>query len=491
MNPSPTLPRWLQAIERFGNALPHPTLLFVWLCLLLLPLTALLSGLDIQATHPVNSDTVEIRSLLSADGIRYLLTSMVSNFTGFAPLGVVLVAMLGIGIAEQSGLLGACLQALVRRTPAALLTPVVALAGVLSSIAVDSGYVVLIPLAGLLFAQAGRSPLLGIAVAFAAVSGGFSANLFIGPVDAMLAGLSSEAAHIVDPTRQVTATGNYWFILASTALVTLLVSLVTWRLAKRVPAYSADTDAAPDSHTAFGKRTLLALSFFLVVTAALTLPEQSVLRDPASGSLITGAFMRGIVVLVALGFAVTGIGYGYDSGRFRQAGDIITAMENTMRSLSGYLVLMFFAAQFVAWFNWSGAGLVLAIKGAAWLGSLALPQAATLVLLVLFTGMINLMIGSASAKWSMMAPIFVPMLMLLGISPEATQAAFRVGDSSTNIITPLMPYFALVLGFARRYQPDTGIGSLLALMLPYSLTLLCGWSLFLFAWVALGLPLGP
>ncbi len=490
MTSSATLPRWLQWVERFGNALPHPTLLFVWLCLLLMPLTAILSALDIQVTHPASGDVVQIRSLLSADGIRYQLTSLVTNFTGFAPLGVVLVAMLGIGIAERSGLLGACLQALVRRTPAALLTPVVALAGVLSSIAVDSGYVVLIPLAGLLFAQAGRSPLLGIAVAFAAVSGGFSANLFIGPVDALLAGLSSEAAHIVEPGRQVQASGNYWFIIASTFLVTLLVSLVTVLLGKRLAA-SPPVNEQATTHTGFGKRTLLALVVFIAVVALLSLPEQAVLRDPANGSLLSGSFMRGIVVLVALGFAVTGIGYGYDVGSFRNASDIIDAMEQTMRSLSGYLVLMFFAAQFVAWFNWSGAGLVLAIKGAAWLGGLQLSQALTLVLLVLFTGVINLMIGSASAKWSMMAPIFVPMLMLVGISPEASQAAFRVGDSSTNIITPLMPYFALVLGFARRYQPDTGIGNLLALMLPYSLTLLCGWSLFLFGWVALGLPLGP
>ena len=310
-------------------------------------------------------------------------------------------------------------------------------------------------------------------------------------MDALLAGLSSEAAHIVDPQRNVSAAGNYWFIIASTFLVAALVSLVTAFMSARTPpASSAEKDAQP-ANAGFGKYTVSALFVFILVVLALSLPDQAPLRDPESGSLLAGPFMRGIVVLVALGFAVTGIGYGYDSGRFRSATDIIDAMENTMKSLSGYLVLMFFAAQFVAWFNWSGMGLVLAIKGAAWLGTLGMSDAVTLVLLVLFTGMINLMIGSASAKWSMMAPIFVPMLMLGGISPEAAQAAFRVGDSSTNIITPLMPYFALVLGFARRYQPDTGIGNLLALMLPYSLTLLLGWSLFLFVWVAAGLPLGP
>ena len=486
------MPGWLRLIERAGNRLPHPTLLFVWLALLLLPITALLNASGTSVAHPLSGDPLVIRSLLSADGVRYLLATLVTNFTGFAPLGTVLVAMLGIGIAERAGLLGAALSALVRRTPGALLTPVVAFAGVLSSIAVDAGYVVLVPLAALLYAQAGRSPMLGIAVAFAAVSGGFSANLFIGPVDALLAGISSEAAQILVPGREVSAAGNYWFIIASTLLVTVLVTLTSRWVERRLPAtHATHADHDKDNNTAALRASLLCALLYCAAVVALALPANAPLRDPDSASLVNGPFIHSLVVLVALGFACCGLVYGKVSGRFRSGADVIEAMEESMRSMAGYLVLMFFAAQFVAWFNWSGIGLLIAVKGAGALAALQLPTAATLVGVVLLTALINLMIGSASAKWALLAPMFVPMLMLAGIDPQATQAAFRVGDSSTNIITPLMPYFALVLGFARRYQPDTGVGSLLALMLPYSLVLLLGWSLFLFVWVAAGWPLGP
>lgn len=486
------MPGWLRLIERAGNRLPHPTLLFVWLALLLLPVTAVLNASGISVAHPLSGDALTIRSLLSADGLRYLLATLVTNFTGFAPLGTVLVAMLGIGIAERAGLLGAALSALVRRTPGTLLTPVVAFAGVLSSIAVDAGYVVLVPLAALLYARAGRSPMLGIAVAFAAVSGGFSANLFIGPVDALLAGISSEAAQILVPGREVSAAGNYWFIIASTLLVTVLVTLTSLWVERRLPATRvAQADDDNDNSAAALRASLFCALLYCIAVAALALPATAPLRDPDSASLVNGPFIHSLVVLVALGFACCGLVYGKVSGRFRSGADVIEAMEDGMRSMAGYLVLMFFAAQFVAWFNWSGIGLLVAVKGAGALAALQMPTAATLVGVVLLTALINLMIGSASAKWALLAPMFVPMLMLSGIDPQATQAAFRVGDSSTNIITPLMPYFALVLGFARRYQPDTGVGSLLALMLPYSLVLLLGWSLFLFVWIAAGWPLGP
>ena len=427
--------------------------------------------------------------------MRYLFTSLVSNFTGFAPLGVVLVAMLGLGVAEQSGVLSVSLAALVKRASGKLLVVTVAFAGVLSSMTVDAGYVVLIPLAGLVFQLAGRSPLAGIATAFAGVSGGFSANLLVGPVDATLAGLTSEAVALVDPSRTVDATGNYWFIIVSTFVVTALVSLVTLRLTEpRLRTMATDTAVeveTPVSHPAAMRWTLATLVVLLTLTALLVIPDNAPLRHPDTGSVLGSPFIHGLVVIVALLAGVCGAVYGRLSGQFRHGGDIITAMETTMASMAGYLVLMFFAAQFVAWFNYSQLGVLLAVEGAAWLGSLSIPKVALLLLFVLLAALINLMIGSASAKWSILAPIFVPMLMLLGIEPEATQAAYRVGDSSTNIITPLMPYFVLVLGFARRYQPDTGIGTLMALMLPYSLTLLVGWSVLLGIWIGFGWPLGP
>jgi aminobenzoyl-glutamate transport protein len=492
---------WLAGLERLGNRLPHPTLLFVWLCILLWPLSALASLLQADLTHPGTGDALVLRSLVSTEGLRYQLSHLVSNFTGFAPLGVVLVAMLGIGIAERAGLLAALLQALLRSCPTALLVPVVAFAGVMSSLAADAGYVVLVPLAALLFQQAGKPPLLGIAVAFAAVSGGFSANLLVGPVDALLAGLTTEAIHITDPAGGIHAASNYWFIIASTVLVTVVVSLVARPLERQLPAATqgaaqdptpADSPA-PDS--AGNRQALLwatvALAAWLALLGVATLPDDAPLRQGPGVSLLTSPFITHIVVLVALGFALCGYVYGRVSGAFRSAGDAIEAMEDTMRTMAGYLVLMFFAAQFVAWFNWTGMGLALAVSGAQWLATLALPEALLLVVLVLLVGLINLFIGSASAKWAVLAPVFVPMLMVLGVSPEATQAAFRVGDSATNIITPLMPYFALVLGFARQYQRDAGIGTLMALMLPFSLSLMLAWTILLALWASLALPFGP
>lgn len=483
-----TLPGWLQRIERIGNRLPHPTLLFVWLCLLLLPLSALVAWWQPEATHPVSGAPLTVQSLLSAPGLRWMLTSMVTNFTGFAPLGVVLVAMLGIGLAEQGGLLGSLLATLVRRARASLLVPLVALAGVFSSLAADAGYVVLIPLAGLLFQQAGRSPRIGIAVAFAAVSGGFSANLLIGPIDALLAGISTEAARTLDPQAEVSAAANYWFMLASSVLVVTVITLVTRGLegARETPAVTA----TPARETIHWNSTLMVLALYLLAIALLTLPAGAPLRDPDTGLLLPSPFLSGIVIVIALGFAACGIAFGYSNGYFRRSGDVISALEKTMAQMAGYLVLMFFAAQFVAWFNWSGMALVMAVKGASLLASWALPPALLMLALVLLVALLNLLVGSASAKWALVAPMLIPMLMLAGVAPEATQAAFRVGDSVTNIITPLMPYYALVLGYLRQHDRDAGIGTLMALMLPYSLALLVSWSLLLALWLAAGWPPG-
>lgn len=487
--------RLLDALERWGNRLPHPALLFVWLCALVAASSIVMSLAGVAAVHPVTEESISVRNLLGAEGVRYVLGSMVTNFTGFAPVGIVLLALLGIGIAERSGLLGAVLAALVRASPQSWLVPVVAFAGVLSSLAVDAGYVVLIPLAGLLFHLAGRHPLAGIAVGFAAVSGGFSANLLIGPVDAMLAGLTTEAAHVVDPGITVPASVNYWFMVASTLFVTGVITLVTrfwvepW-LGSPPPASDGTAAALPGAvdRRALRLAGLVTLAVIALILA-LVIPPTGPLRN-TEGGLLPSPLIDSSVVLVALIAATAGITYGYVSGSFRRGADVIQAMEDTLSSLAGYLVLMFFAAQFVAWFNWSNIGIVVAIHGAKGLGGLALPSPLLLTLLVLFTALLNLLIGSASAKWGLLAPIFVPMLLLLGIAPEATQAAYRVGDSTTNMITPLMPYFVLVLGFARRYQPEAGVGTLITLMLPYSLALLGSWSVLLAMWLLAGWPLG-
>ncbi len=482
----------LDRLEAAGNRLPPPAWLFVWLCagVALLSLLAALAGW--QATLPDGS-TVAAVNLLSLAGLNLVLTETVGNFTGFAPVGPVLVAMLGIGLAEQSGLLGAALAALVRATRGRFLPFVTALAGVLSSLAVDAGYVVVIPLAGLLFLRAGLPPLAGIACAFAGVSGGFSANLLIGPVDAMLTGIATEAARTVDAQAQVPVSASWYFMMASTLLVSVVIASVTHRLVlRRLPAPAASTgaDASP-ALDARGARAVLAWT--LLVAGGLLaglLPAGGVLRS-AAGSVLDAPVLKGLVVVIAAYAAVAGLLYGRLSGKWSRASDIVPAMEDTLRTLAGYLVLMFFAAQFVAWFKWSQLGPLVAVTGADGLRALALPPVLLLVAFVVFTALLNLLVGSASAKWALLAPVFLPMFMLAGIAPEATLTAYRVGDSVSNIITPLMPYFAMVVAFAQRFDARAGIGTLMALMLPYSVALLVAWGGLLALWLTLGLPLGP
>ncbi len=494
------LGRILNAIESAGNRLPHPALLFAWMAILVLILSAVCALFGVSATHPVSGERIDTVNLLSGEGIRRILAGTVTNFTGFAPLGTVLVAMLGIGIAERSGLLDVLLKRLVMAAPTSLLTFFVVLAGVLSSIAVDSGYVVLIPLAALVFIAAGRHPVAGIAAAFAGVSAGFSANLLIGPLDALLAGLSTEAVRFVNPDYEVTAAGNWWFIIASTFLIAVVVTLVTEFVTERrlAPAElppempgqddsSGETDAERRGLRGAGVVTLVTLALIL----AGLVPADGVLRDPETGSILRSPFINGIVVVIALWAALCGVVYGKLSGSFADGGDVIRSMERTMETMAVYLVLMFFAAQFVAWFGWTNLGLITAIGGSQLLAAIDPGTLPLLLIFVLLAAGINLLIGSASAKWAIMGPVFVPMLYLLGISPEATQMAYRIGDSVTNIITPLMPYFALVLAFTQQYDKRAGLGTLIATMIPYSIALLLAWSALLTVWVTFDLPLGP
>ncbi|MEE4301971.1 MAG: AbgT family transporter [Pseudomonadales bacterium] len=494
--------RLLDTIERAGNLIPHPTLLFVALAVAVLVLSALAARARIAVTHPLSGATVQVVDLLTADGLRRILTSAVTNFTGFAPLGVVLVAMLGIGVAERAGLIAALLARLVEAAPGRLLTLCVVLAAVLSSIAGDAGIVVLPPLAAITFQAAGRHPIAGLIATYVGVGAGFSANLLIGPSDALLAGISTEAVALVDPAYRVNAAGNWWFIIASTVLVTLFCSWITERVTEprlgpwsptgeQGPGAEAEPTARPEGRD----RGLRAAGFVTGLLALLLLlglvPTDGVLRDPATGSVLASPFMNGIVVVIALWAASAGIAYGYAVGTFRSAADVVEGMESTMRTLSVYLVLIFFAAQFVAWFDWTNLGVVLAVNGASTLQSLGLDALPLLVALVLLVALINLFLGSQSAKWAIMGPIFVPMFFLVGISPEATQMAYRIGDSCTNIITPLIPYLGLVVAIARRYEPRTGLGTLIAAMAPYSAALLVTWSGLLALWVLLDLPLGP
>ncbi len=488
--------RFLAVVERVGNALPHPATLFAGFAVFVVLLSGLLSWLDLRVIHPVTQKEVVVVNLLSVEGLHRILTEMVKNFTGFAPLGTVLVALLGIGIAEGSGLIGTALRLVVLKSPARLLTFVVVFAGVLSNTASEVGYVLLVPLSAVIFLAAGRHPLAGVAAAFAGVSGGYSANLLLGTIDPLLAGLSEEAARILRPDYKVNPACNYYFMAASTPLIALLGTWVTERIVEpRLGQYTGDEKPEEVNRlTAAERRGLrFALVAALLFTAFLLgdlLPYDGYLRDPKSGDILHSPFMSGIVALLFIGAAMTGIAYGWGAGTIKSDADVMKGMSKSMETLGAYIVLVFFAAQFVAYFNWTNIGLIVAVKGAEALKASGLGAVPLAIAFVLLTAALNLVMGSASAKWAIMAPVFIPMFMIPGYSPEFTQVAYRVGDSVTNIISPMMSYFALIVALLQRYDSRAGIGTLVALMLPYTVIFLLGWLLLLILWIIFELPLG-
>lgn len=500
---TPTRPsavdRFLAVVERAGNTLPHPATLFFLLTVVVVIASAVVAQFDVGVVHPKTGETVTPVNLLSVDGLQRIMGGLVTNFTGFAPLGTVLVALIGIGVAEHSGLIGACLRIVVLNAPRFLLTPIVVFAGVMSNMASEIGYVLLVPLAGLLYVAAGRHPILGIAAAFAGVSGGYSANLLLGTIDPLLSGLSQEAAQIVDPEYTVSPAANLFFMQASTPLVTLLGWFVTEKIvARRFPDGDYGRgDEKIEPLSAAEKRGLAYAGLATVVLTALvlwaTVPADGALRIAGESDVLKSLapFLHGIVALIFVAGGLVGIAYGVGAGIIRNDTDVVNGMSKSMGTLASYLVLVFFAAQFVALFNWTQLGLIFAVEGAEFLKAVGLPKIPLLLCFILLTAVVNLAMGSASAKWALMAPVFVPMFMLLGYSPEVTQTAYRVGDSVTNIISPMMSYFALVIAFLQRYEPKAGIGTVVATMIPYSITFLLGWSVLFALWIALGLPLGP
>jgi aminobenzoyl-glutamate transport protein len=383
----------------------------------------------------------------------------------------------------------------------------------MSNMASEIGYVLLIPLAGLIFKSAGRHPIVGMSAAFAGVSGGYSANLLIGTIDPLLSGLSQEAARIVDAQYRVSPLANWYFMIVSTPVVTLLGWFVAERFtAPRFPDPPATTsgvasDPSSDQQEAFDEQLSATerrgLRYAGLATLLLTLiilwsmlplgsvPGAGFLRNPQSGELLNSPLLSGVVAIIFLYGLVSGIAYGLGAGTIKSDADVINGMGQSMATLGTYLVLVFFAAQFVAFFNWTQLGLIMAVNGADMLRALDLPAIPLFVSFILLTAAVNLVMGSASAKWALMAPVFIPMFMLLGYSPELTQTAYRVGDSVTNIISPMMSYFALIIAFFQRYESRAGLGTIVAVMLPYSITFLLGWSLIFGVWLALGLPVGP
>lgn len=488
---------FLSSIERVGNALPHPATIFAILSFTIVIVSGLATAIGLEATHPGTGETVQPVSLLTLQGFHRILTEMVGNFTGFAPLGTVLVAMLGIGVMEASGLIAAALRLLVLSAPSRLLTFVIVFAGVLSNTASEIGYVLLVPLGGLIFLGAGRHPIAGLAAAFAGVSGGYSANLLLGTVDPLLAGLSEEAAQIIDEGYRVNPAANYFFMVVSTFIIAAAGTWVTERIVEpRLGTYEGDTNQRelPGLTDCEWRGLRFATAAFVIFGVTLlwgTVPEEGFLRNPETGSLLRSPFLSGIVAFIFLGGTFVGVAYGIGTGTFKNDTDVMNGMGKTISTLGTYLVLVFFAAQFVAYFNWSNLGLILAIKGADALRGSALGGIPLMLGFVFLSSLINLFMGSASAKWAVMAPVFVPMFMLLGYTPELTQVAYRIGDSSSNIIAPMMSYFALIVAFFERYDKKSGIGTVVATMLPYTVVFLIVWSVLLVGWMLLGIPVGP
>ncbi|HRX52093.1 MAG TPA: AbgT family transporter [Candidatus Krumholzibacteria bacterium] len=493
--------RFLGVVETLGNALPHPATLFAGLAGLVVLASGVFAALNLEAVHPGTGETIRPVSLLSLHGLHRILTEMVTNFTGFAPLGTVLVSMLGIGVAERSGLIGTALRLVVLSAPRGLLTFLIVFSGILSNTASEVGYVLLVPLGAIIFQAVGRHPLAGMAAAFAGVSGGYSANLLLGTVDPLLSGLSEEAARIIDPTYMVNPTCNYYFLFVSTFFIAAVGTWVTEKIVvPRLGDYGGE-GGADDAEgrlaplTADEKRGLwYATAAGVLFTAFLlagTVPAGGFLRDPQTGDLLRSPFTGGIVAFIFAGGALMGIAYGKGARTLRNDSDVIDGMGKSMETLGVYIVLCFFAAQFVAFFKWTNLGLIFAVKGAEGLQAAGLGDVPLMVSFVIVSALINLVMGSASAKWAIMAPVFIPMFMLLGYSPELVQATYRVGDSVTNVISPLMSYFPLIVAFMKRYEPQAGIGTVVATMLPYSVAFFVVWTLLLLVWFALGLPVGP
>ena len=506
---SSLLDRALNAVEIAGNKLPHPVTLFACLALFVVVLSAVLAALGVSATGMLVSGgelketTVTAVSLLTKDGMSYILSNAVSNFTSYAPLGMVLVAMLGVGVAEQSGMINTLLKKAVKITPAKLLSPMMVFLGVMSNIASDSGYVILIPLGAMMFKACGRHPLAGLAAAFAGVSGGFSANLLIGTLDPLLAGITQSAVTIIDPAYQVDVMGNYVFLCVSTFLITILGTIITDkivepRLGKWDPSMGEDSSDDTDLTTisdaenkALKKAGFAALIFVALVVIACVLPNSFMLNE--NGSLLgrpASPFINGIVLLIALLFFIPGTVYGLSVGKFKNDKDVASAMTKAMAGMGSFLALAFVSSQFINYFNYTKLGTIIALAGASFLKAINIGLVPLIIIFVLFSAFMNLFMGSASAKWNILAPVFVPMFMLLGYSPELCQLAYRIGDSCTNIITPMMTYYAVIIIFAQKYDKKAGIGTITATMLPYSMIFLVAWTCLFIIWLLLGLPIG-
>ncbi|MFE6610638.1 AbgT family transporter [Amycolatopsis sp. NPDC057786] len=492
--------RALDGVERLGNKLPHPFWLFVILSGVLALASWALSAAGVSAVNPATGKPVEAKNLLSADGVRMMVTDAVKSYTSFPPLGTILVVMLGVAVAERSGLLAAVLRSGVSKVSPRWVTFALAFTGMVSHVASDAAYVVLIPLGALAFRAVGRSPILGIVVAFVSISAGYDASPLITPTDAILSGLTTAAAQTIDPAYSVTPLANYFFSLASSIVLAAVITLVTEKvLARRAEAMPIDDDAQEDDLGSLQLSrqerrgllaALIALAVFVIALVLAVLPASSPLRGKG-GSIIESPLLTSISIFLALGFLAAGWAYGKVAGTVTSSRDIPGFMAHGFREMAPILVLFFAISQFLAYFKWTGIGEITAINGAGLLKSAGVSGPVIMLGILVVVTLVNLIVTSGSAQWALIGPVFVPMLMLLDIPPETTQALYRIADSCTNAITPMSPYFVMALGFLQRYRRSAGIGTLFSMTVPLAFTLLVVWTLLFFVFWVFGIPLGP
>ena len=483
-------------VERVGNKIPHPFILFTWLIVFILAISFAGGMAGISVINPTNQEEVFIRNMISGEGVNFALQNAVRNFTGFAPLGLVLTMTLGIGLAEKVGLMSTFMRKTILGASPKLITIMIMFIGINGNIASDAAIVIIPAISAIIFLSIGRNPLAGIALGFAATTAGFSANFFIAGTDALLSGITNEASAIVN-APEIPVTANWYFMIASTILLSIVGMLVNDRVVEpRLGVYQGSKEVVREEISKDENKALRAagigLLVFLVIMTILAFPQNSFLRNPDTGSLINRSpLLSGIIPILLIMFLSTSIPYGKSIGTIKNSGDVPKYMSEAIKDMSSFIVLAFIIGQFIAFFNWTNIGLVLAVSGANLLESTGFTGIPLFIGFILLCTFINLFIGSGSAKWALLAPIFVPMLALIGYHPAFTQILYRIGDSTTNIISPLFPYFPIVLAFMNDYDEEAGVGTLLSSMIPYSLFMLVAWGILCIIWFILGLPLGP
>lgn len=483
-------------VERVGNKIPHPFILFLSLMLVIAIISFVASMFEVSTINPTDGEVVAIKNILSGEGVTYALTNAVKNFTGFAPLGLVLTMTLGIGLAEDVGLMSTFMRKTILGVPDKFVVFTIMIIGICGNIASDAAIIIVPTLAAMIYHYIGKNPIAGIAIGYAATTAGFSANLVPAGTDALLQGITNEAAKIVSGP-QIEMTSNWYFMIASTFLLAIVGTIVNNRIVEpRLGKYHGSVEVSRDEVSELESRGLrnagISLVIYILIIVALCYPANSFMRNPETGSLIQGStLMGGIIPLILMMFLTVGIVYGKTVGVIKSSADVPKIMTGAIAKMASFIVLAFIIGQFIGWFNWTNMGFYLAVSFANFLSSANFTGVPLFVMFILLCAFVNLFIGSGSAKWALLAPIFVPMMILLGYHPAWTQLLYRIGDSTTNVITPLFPYFPIILSFINDYDEEAGTGTLLSMMIPYAMIFLITWIIFAVVWfLFIPIPIG-